>query len=218
MENDKPSSSSIDTMFSFDDYVNYQNKLESYNKQDSNILFFNESGIHAAIVIRELIERAKLKKRDIDMFCGTFFLFREKFHEVINHTKDKLKETIGEDQREAFNDFDPYGKLMKSLQEFFAEELHMNVILQKENIFDEIKKEKNWDSIFKENMSKGFLCFYQLDSKLNIKLDHFIVSGTSFRKENSDIKRTAMCSFNRPEYAKMYQKTFNLMKEVSTKC
>lgn len=218
MTDDNASLSSKDVSFSFEDYLDYQKKLREYNVQNRSILFFNESGIHAAIVINEIIKRAIEKKKNIEMFCGKFFLFRDDFKKVIEETRKELKSKIADGQQEEFNRFNPCMELKESLEAFFEAKLQMNVILEEEGSFEGIKKDSNWNDYYKNRMKEKLLHFYQIDPNLQVELDHFIVSGTSFRKENSKYYKTAMCSFNRPEYARMYHETFNLMKEVSVEC
>ncbi len=212
MENDPSFSSSKELAFSFDDYLKYQSDVRSYNENNDDIVFFNESGVHAAIVINELIKRAIKARKHIEMFCGTFYLFRDEFCKNIEETKVKLGVSEVEWEK-----FDPAKRLGESLTEFFASDLQMHVVLQKKDAFAQIKSDSKWTD-YKQYMGNGLLHFYQLDSDVRTGLNHFIVSGTSYRKENSDEEKTAMCSFNRPKYAKACRKDFRAILNKSKEC
>lgn len=212
MENDPSVSSSKEITFSFQDYLKYQSDVRSYNKNDDDIVFFNESGVHAAIVIDELIKRAIKAKKHIEMFCGTFYLFRDEFCRKIEETKLKLGVP-----EEEWQEFDPAKRLSESLTDFFGSNLQMYVVLQKKDAFAQIKNDSKWND-YKKYVEQGLLHFYQLSSDVKTGLTHFIVSGTSYRKENSDEEKTAMCSFNRPKYAKTCRKDFKAILNKSKEC
>jgi len=204
--------------FSFKDYIQYEKNVQRWNDTNSPTRFFNESDIHAAIVVNELIKRAIKYNQSIDMFCGSFYLFRDVFQERVKWEKNKLMKGVEEEDKKDFASFDPFGKLIESLKEFFKKNLEMNVVLEKEGAFEAVKKDSNWHNIFEIRRWEKSLRFYQLDSNLRNIHDHFIVSGNSFRKEISESNRTALCSFNRPEYAIMYKNTFELMRNLSQEC
>ena len=101
--------------------------------------------------------------------------------------------------------------MIDSLKSFFSKDLHLNVVLAKP--LENIKNDDNY-GFFKDKMGQGLLSFRLMD--VDLGLDHFIVSGDAFRKENSDKERTATCSFNRPEYAAMFRQTFEGLKSFSS--
>lgn len=210
MENDTNSEGSS-LKFTFEDFLDYKKKVDNYSDNDSDSLFLNESCVHAAMVTKKILDRAAKKNIDVDMFCGAFSLFREPFKKRIDVLKDKMKTEIKPEQSNDFNAFDPYGDLIDSLKSFFSKNLHLNVILARP--LDTIKNDNNC-GFFKENMNQGLLSFRLLDVDLDI--DHFMVSGDAFRKENSDKEKTATCSFNIPEYADLFRRTFNNLKSFSS--
>lgn len=201
----------ISSKFSFEDFLSYSNKLDALSDENEGTLFLNESCVHAAIVTKKILDRAVVENIDVDMFCGSFFLFRESFKNIIDKLKEKMKDKISEDQADKFETFNPYEDLITSLKAFFGKDLHLNVILAKP-LYD-IKDDDNC-GFFKTNMNHGLLNFRLLDDDLGI--DHFMVSGNAFRKENSDRERTATCSFNEPKFADLFRLTFNNLKSYSS--
>ncbi len=204
--------------FSFKDYQNYMSDVQSLSKDDAPTRFFNESDIHAAIVVNELVKRATQKRHPIDMFCGSFYLFRNEFKEEVDNEKSELAKNIEAEDAESFGEFKPFDDLLASIKAFFAQKLEMNVVLENEGAFDRIKSDPNWKDVFKPSMEEKRLRFFQLDSDLKNIHNHFMVSGNSFRREVSEKFRTAMCSFNRSDYASMYKSTFELLKNGSQEC
>lgn len=197
--------------FKFEDFLDYKRIIEEYSHNNSERLFLNESCIHAAMVTKEIFNRATNNCVDVDMFCGEFSLFRESFKTRINEIKKQMEPEIKVGLKVDFEAFDPYKDLIESLKKFFDKDLHLNVIIAKP--IDNIKNDDNC-GFFKEKMNQGLLSFRLLD--IDLGLDHFIVSGDAFRKENSGKKRTATCSFNRHEYADMFRQTFENLKSFSS--
>lgn len=204
--------------FSFRDYQKYMSEVRLLSEEDASIRFFNESDIHAAIVVNELVKRATKKRLSIDMFCGSFYLFRDKFKREVDKEKSELAKNVEAKDEVSFDGFNPFDDLLASIKDFFAQKLEMNVVLENEDAFDGIKNDPNWRIVFKPNMEEKRLHFYQLDSDLKNIHNHFMVSGNSFRREVSEKFRTAMCSFNRSDYASMYKSTFELLKNGSQEC
>lgn len=210
--------STIDTIktneipdFRFEQYLDYKKTIEEYSRNDDACLFLNESCIHAAMVTKEMLDRATNKNIDIDMFCGSFSLFREGFKSSVEKIKMKMQGEIMKEQKRDFDRFDPYRDLIESLKNFFSKDLHLDVIIAKP--LENIQNDYNC-GFFKEKINQGLLSFRLLDIDLDI--DHFMVSGDAFRKENSDKERTATCSFNMPEYADLFRRTFKNLKSYSS--
>ena len=111
--------------FSFQDYLDYQEILNNSLENNSDTLFFNESYVHAAMVTKTLIDNAIKRDWGINMFCGEFSLFRNKFKEHIINIKENLKgDETALAKSDDFDKFDPYGDLIESLRSF------VGVILQ----------------------------------------------------------------------------------------
>lgn len=69
-----------------------------------------------------------------------------------------------------------------------------------------------WE-VIKEAIIMEQLQFLHLQSPIH--LDHFTVSGVSFRRENSANKRTAICCFDNKSTANILTKEFKLLKMQS---
>lgn len=200
-------------IFSFQDYLEYQDKVNKSLHNDESTLFFNESIVHASIVTRAIIEKSISAKTPINMFCGEFSLFRKGFKEHLSKIKVNLDSDPDTKKRQnEFEKFDPYNDLIKSLTTFFEQNQKLNVIIA--NTIDGIKKEDIWSNTLESNLNKGNLVFYKLNTQFEI--DHFMVSGHAFRKEISGDAKTAICSINRKEYADILQESFNILKKYST--
>ncbi|MBO7468755.1 MAG: hypothetical protein J6T81_01365 [Bacteroidales bacterium] len=199
--------------FSFQDYLDYQEILNNSLENNSDTLFFNESYVHAAMVTKTLIDNAIKRDWGINMFCGEFSLFRNKFKEHIINIKENLKgDETALAKSDDFDKFDPYGDLIESLRSFFDKDLKLNVIIA--HSIDGIENDELWSTLFYKNIKKRNLVFKKLN--ISIDFDHFIVSGNAFRLENSGNERTAICSINRPEYAKILQATFDKLNKLSS--
>lgn len=198
--------------FTFRDFLNYKVRLDESIRKEENVFFYNESFIHAAMVMKTLIEKSKRENTPINMYCGKFSLFRDGAKRKIEKIKEDIKETVVEDERQEFDTFDPYGDLLKSFYEFMDDGGKLNLIVAKS--LDGIQDELIWPKL-KEYID----CNKCIVKKLNISidLDHFVVSGNSFRKENSDEEKTAICSFYNQEVAVVLSNTFEILKNFSSK-
>lgn len=200
--------------FSFQDYLDYQDSVKKSLEDNDGTLFFNESFVHASIVTKAIIDKAVQEKTPINMFCGKFSLFRENFKSHLNDIKEKLRsDPVVIKEPEKFRVFDPYNDLIESLKVFFSKGLKLDVIIA--NKIDGIKNDGLWSNLFESNINNGNLAFQKLN--IPFEIDHFMVSGLAFRKETSGEAKTAICSFNRKEYADILQDSFNNLKNYSTK-
>lgn len=190
--------------FSFQDYLDYQARLLASLNNNSETLFLNESYVHAAMVAKTIIDKAIRDNKNINMFCGEFSLFRNGFKQHIDAIKEELRRNDSSlDNCGSFQKFNPYDDLINSLKEFFVKNLKMVVIIA--NTLSNIKEDQSWP-LFDKNIKNGNLHFRLLN--VNLGIDHFMVSDSAFRIESSGTDKTAVCSINRPEYAKILQTTF----------
>lgn len=201
-------------MYTLEDYLEYQRMLLSGVKDNSKDIFYNDSFVHAALVLKAIIDKSIAEKSlHIDMYCGKFSIFRDGARNKI----DKIRENVRPNNTNStlinkWNNFNPYNNLISSLQSFFDVGGQLSLIVERS--IDEISNENIW-SIIQQPIANGQMSIFKLGTVLG--LSHFVVSGSSYRKENSDENKTALCCFSDVETSKLLKDNFLILKGLSHK-
>ena len=200
-----------------DRFIAYRDKLSQSRLQKSKEAFFNDSAIHEEFVLKELFANAVDSTPAIStiyMYCGKMTAFREEIRELVDKKKEELRpeNDAPEEERKKWEDFNPYAKMIASMESFFQKEGRLEVIVDDSNI----------QSITEESIWRDTLCLYYNEKKLTIHqlrekngLEHFVVCGNAYRSELSHDDKTALCCFNDEGYASLLYSNFNFMKQSS---
>lgn len=198
--------------YSLEEYLDYEVKLEEYMNNDSEQIVFNDSFVHAVMIVTSILNYAKKNKHNqVCMYCGKFSLFRDAAKKKL----ECLRETLRPNDPEAstyskWEQFDPYKKLMDSLRSYLNEGGLLNVIV--ENDISDIVGEDSWLTLHKYVDCKRLL-FRKVGVPLG--LNHFMVAGKCYRRENNDLEKTALCCFNDEETSITLKKNFQVLSLLS---
>lgn len=198
--------------YSLEDYLEYRKILADCSSQERSDVIFNDSYVHAALVLTSILEyMMKQETKEISMYCGKFALFRDSAKNAITNLRAMVKPADDDTLKmEKWRDFDPYETMLAKFDEFMKEGGTMRVII--ENDISDIKSEYVWEKLEKHIKSER-LCFWRLTVPL--RLNHFIVAGKSYRQENDDLEKTAICCFNDDITCKALKKRYQILELMS---
>lgn len=201
-----------DQKYSLEDYIAYRELLDNSISMESCEVIFNDSFIHAEMVLTYILEYALRQEiKEVNMYCGKFSLFRDSAKNAVAELREKLKPEDGDEERmKKWQEFDPYNNLLAKFEEYMAANGCMNVIV--ECNISNITSEPVWKSIGQYTTS-GKLRFKKLSVPL--RLNHFIVAGKSYRQENDDMEKTAICCFNDDITSKTLTKRYQILELMS---
>lgn len=191
--------------YTIQDYLQYKKMLDDCLAKGEKVFFKNESLVHAAMVMNAIIRSGiqNGKAGELDMFCGEFSLFRDGVRKKLDQIRSQV---VGDGKDEKivaeWESIDPYHTLRSTLDEFFEKRGRLNLIVTRS--LEGIKDEDVWASI-DTPIREGQMKVMRLRQ---MPLDHFVVCGDSFRKENSDKEKTAYCGFFNPDMAKSFRQVF----------
>lgn len=199
--------------YTLQDYLQYKQMLDGCLANGEKVLFKNESLVHATLVMNAII-RSGIQQdgtKELNMFCGEFSLFREGVRKKLDDIRTNIVGDGHDEQLvQAWNLIEPYRTLRETLDEYFVKGGRLNLIVTKS--LEGIKKEDIWASI-ETPIQEGQMKVMQWRQ---VPLDHFVVCGDSFRKENSDKEKTAYCSFYNHEMAESFRKVFVNIRKMAT--
>ncbi len=198
--------------YSFNDYLEYRDLLVNCSNDEKSDVIFNDSYIHAAMVLTCILEyMLKHDHKEISMYCGKFALFRDSAKNAISDLRTMVKPADNDTLNiEKWLEFDPYEKMLVKFDEFMEAGGTMRVIV--ENDISGITSEYVWEKLRKYINSEQ-LCFWRLTVPL--RLNHFIVAGKSYRQENDDLEKTAICCFNDEITCKSLMRRFQILELMS---
>ena len=198
-------------------FIDYRDLLTQSRKNKSNEAFFNDSAIHEEFVVKELFTNAVESTPAIStiyMYCGKMSAFREEIREMVEKKKDELKpgKDASDDEMKKWREFNPFAKMIDSMETFFQKDGRLEVIVDDPNI----------ENITEETIWRDTLCRYYNEGKLIINklysengLEHFIVCGKAYRSELSHEDKTAICCFNDEQYAGLLYSNFFFLKQMA---
>lgn len=207
----------MENMKELQDYIAYRKKLEDSRKQRSTNAFFNDSAVHEEFVIKELFTNAiesSPKINTIYMYCGKMSAFRDEMKDLVDEKRNELKpdDSATDEEKEEWNDFNPYSKAIAKMEDFFKEGGHLEVIVD-----DDVSSIVE-ESIWRDTLSR----YYYNTKQLTINrlcgiggVEHFIVCGNAYRSELSHKDKTAICCFNDPVYANLLYANFSFLQMSS---
>lgn len=203
----------INNRYPIDELVEYKRHIESLasakeNSQGSDEVVFNDSVIHASLIMTCIFENSTT----INMFCGKFSVFRKAFEDKIDAM---LKDNYYDDIRESeiFRSFHPYQDSISALRNFLERGGQLTVVLEENPL--ELQEEPIWNDI-RQYIGRN-LVFYKRNENLG-KLPHFAIGDDRYyRLENNQIERTALCAFDDKETVRTLGDGFLTIKSESKK-
>lgn len=177
--------------------LEYKTKLEVAITNKEMAIFFNDSILHAMMIMAAIFQKASMEpQKCVRMYCGEFSLFRDKTEDKVYREKACCSlEDLDNEQRNQWDKLNFYRELQNAFKKFLALENSSLEIIIANNI-ETLPQNAVWN-IIKQNERK--IKIYKL--KDDVGLDHFVTTTDSYRVENSDINKTAICSFRDKEYA-----------------
>lgn len=201
------------TNYTLTELIEYQRKLESSLIADSKEIFYNDSFLHAILVHTALLKKAQntVDKR-VDMFCGSFSIFRDQTAEKVEVYKNSVfpMDDQQQDLVSQWYKFNPYEDLISELETFWESGGKLHLIV--ENDITSIKDEMVWKRIL-PYYKQGQFIISNFGHSLGI--NHFVVTGNSYRRENSDDQKKAFCCFNDPETSRILRDNFRGIYQLS---
>ena len=196
--------------YTLQDYLEYRKMLEEYVSERSDIVFLNDSRVHAVMVLTAMLTQLKTAEKREDrllkMFCGEFSLFRDTTKRHLS-VLEKEYESEFKAENMSWADFDPYGKLQQALESFFKNQGRLELIVTSNPL--PMKDEDSWE-FFSNAIQTGRMQVWQYSN--DFCLDHFSVAGSAYRIENSDEEKTAICCFNDAPTARKLAESFDSIK------
>lgn len=214
MEQFQENSSNYDEKYTLNNYLEYQNQLKKIIKGEHDAqLIFNDSFVHAEMIISSILKKSSDTTVDeINMYCGNFSLFRDIAKNEIEKIKKRIKPNINDEHMTAeWERFNPYDDLIKEFNSFMEKGNRIYVIVEKD--ISNIKSEFVWEKGIGKYVKNGQLVFKKLG--VPVGLNHFFVAGNSYRLENDDSQKTAICCFNDEETCKKLKKYFQTLSILS---
>lgn len=200
--------------YTLEQYLEYEADLERKICTTSLERFYNESFVHAAMVLRALIMKAINEQVSmLYMYCGEFSLFRDAKAKELSLEINRIKPSEDSDKYMKWEGFKPYESLIKTLSLYFDNGGKMMLIVDKD--ISEITNEKVWSSL-KSYFVNGTIEAYRLSSPIG--LNHFFVAGSSYRRERDHDSKKAVCCFNNWETSNMLITSHQLLRSVSNRC
>lgn len=201
------------TNYTLTELIEYRKKLESSLIADSKEIFYNDSFLHAILVHTALLKKAqKTEDKRVDMFCGSFSIFRDQTAEKVEAYKNSVFPTDDQQQDlvSQWYEFNPYEDLLFELETFWKEGGKMHLIV--ENDITSIKDEMVWKRILPYYKQRQFIIS---NFGHSLGINHFVVTGNSYRRENSDDQKKAFCCFNDPETSGILRDNFKGIYQLS---
>lgn len=192
------------------EFISYRKALENGRISKSPEMFFNDSAVHEEFVMKELFANATESSPKIDtiyMYCGSMSAFRDDMKEVVESVRWELSPgpDATEDDKQEWNDFNPYAKMIDRMTVFFEKGGRLEVIVDED--ISAIRNEQIWrDTLSRYYNETKQLSISRLTSDCGI--EHFIVSGKAYRSELSHVEKTALCCFNDPDYSSLLYSNF----------
>lgn len=193
------------------DLLKYKKDLDAAISDSKTNLFFNDSILHAMMITNALFEKAALEpQKNVCMYCGEFSLFRDKTKsKVLNEKMECSTDGLEEYELKMWEKISFFTDLQESLEKFLKNGT-LKVIIA--NNVKTIPEESVW-SIIEPYINNKKVEIYELKS--NVGLDHFATTNDSYRIENSDKDKTAICCFRDKLNADVLQNNFKDLLKLS---
>ena len=188
--------------------------IESFENEAENgyesTIHLNDSILHACVILKELFRKAlKEPERTVNMFCGSFSLFRDETSKIIEDEKRNCStDGLDDAQKDAWAKLDLFKNLQDELREFISNNGKLNLIIQK--AVDTLRNNTVWTSLDHAILDGRVKIYYLEDS---IGLDHFAVTYEAYRIENSDKNKTAICCFSDRKTGLVLNNSFSFLRQ-----
>lgn len=197
--------------YSFQDFLKYQKMLEECAKNNSTEVIFNDSIVHAVLIFASMLEKAvEDGVSQLNLYCGKASLFRDSTQSKVENEWAAMKPTDSS-LVELWSSFKPYERFKKAFEAFDSNDGTLNIVIDNQEVDD-----------FTNDSFLHTLKKMQRENRLSIKqmpfslgMNHFAYIGNSYRCENSDEEKTALCCFNDNEQVGVYQESFRLLQGLS---
>lgn len=197
--------------YDLDSYLKYEERLRRCVDDHLPDIIYNDSIVHAAMIYSQMFRKAKNEGNAVNMYCGELSVFRDSTRVKISDELLISRNNDGKATDEMWQAFHPYENMVNSITDFLKEGGKLNIVMEKRGSRP-LASEKCYP-LLKEAYDKGQLYIRVLP--FSVGLDHFSIAGDAYRAENSDIKKSALCSFCDQKATEIYQKSFDLLMAMS---
>lgn len=187
------------------DLLDYQEKLINAANNGSSDIFFNDSILHAMVIMKEIFDKAaKEPRKTVCMYCGKFSLFRDKTKGKIFAEKMAcLTNDLTEDERKQWEQKDFFTDLHNSLLSFIENDGSLKLIMEYD--IETLEDNSVWEILHPSIQNKRTEIYTLVT---NVGLDHFATTAEAYRVENSDSLKTATCCFGDKNNANVLNDNF----------
>lgn len=196
--------------------IEYKKKLDEAIEGNKVALFFNDSILHAMMIMEALFKKASTEgdQKVVYMYCGELSLFRDKTkNKVFNEKNNCSLDDLDKEQQSYWNQIDFYANLQSSFKEFIEKDGSLLEIIIANDV-ETLPQNSIW-KIIKSNIDNHKIKIYKL--KNDVGLDHFVTTKDSYRVENSDENKTAICGFRDESSANILIDNFKDLLNLSQK-
>lgn len=194
--------------------LEYSNCLKEAVLKNSTEVYFNDSILHAMIIMKELFNKAaKEEQKKVCIYCGEFSLFRDETKIKVDNEKIKCSlDGLDEKEHVRWNELNFYKDLRESFKSFLKESnACLELIIQ--TGLETIRNQSIWNELRREDLMKKVKVYVPT---FDLGLDHFATSTEAYRVEISDAVKTATCCFNDKENARVLNDCFHSLMKYST--
>lgn len=195
--------------YTFQDFVNYKTKLDNCANNNSSEIILNDSLVHAVFIYTSLLKKANNDNlRQVNIYCGKASIFRDSTRQKVEDEWNSIKPTqhneIGQ-----WSEMKPYEEFRSTLETYLQNKGRLSIIIDGQDVAD-FSNESVYP-LFKQYRSQ--IAIKQMPFSLD--LNHFAFVGSSYRCENSDANKTAICCFNASEQTKIFDESFSMLTKIS---
>ena len=192
--------------------LEYKSDLEKAVDNRSTEIFFNDSILHAMLIMKALLQKAQNENSKLlNVYCGNFSLFRDKTKIKVDNEKTNCSiDNLDEGELAEWRGLNLYADLQKQLNDFLDNDGRLDLIVQYQA--DDLPDNEVW-RILSNGIQKKKVRIFQL--RINVGLDHFATTQEAYRLENSDETKTATCCFCDEKNAKILNENFKELIKLS---
>lgn len=215
--NEKESQSSnqltIQMEYNLKSYLDYQRRLKECAEDNRKDIIYNDSIVHAAMIYNHMFQKAqKDGVQVVNMFCGKLSILRNSTNQKLIIEQKRVRPADNTPEFDLWKDFHPFQDLVNTVENFFNDGGKLNVVLENQDVKD--FTEEQTFPILKKAYEAGALYVRLLP--FEVGLDHFTIMNNSYRCENSDENKTALCCFNDSVMTNVLLKSFQLLTTMAS--
>ncbi len=201
-------------IYKLDEYLNYQKLIKDMVSSPRNEVIFNSSLPHAVMIQCGIVELAeKTGARNINVFCGKMSAFLSKTETKINEAFDSTKKEYDCENDQKWMNLHPYQDLLDSLISYFRNNQENTACFIIEEDSD-LKNDAKLLTLLRPYIRNGQLRLFKAGDSFGYS--HFMVAGNSYRLEESDEDKTAMCNFMDKDMSETLNMSFSLLSILAT--